>query len=1026
MPGPRPPEDTDLSAGPAEVDQEMEREGVTEEQLAKSNEPDFAAALDARQTAKEHSATAPAEYRAQEQEVLAKGRDEAEQVEGNQLAGMQGSKVAALAKVVGHKGEAKSQDEAKRAKVAADIQAIYDKTKTEVTGILTGLDGKVDSAFTSGEEAARKQFEDYVGAKMDAYKDDRYSGFFGGARWLKDKLFGMPDEVNVFYSQGRTGYLAAMDTVIGQVADIVGGELNAARLRIAQGRAEVRDYVTQLPTDLQKVGKDAEQKLDDQFDQLSSDVDNKQDALVDTLAQKYVQSRDALDSRIDELKAANRGLVAKALDAVVGVVKTILKLKDMLLNVLSKAADVIGDIITDPIGFLGRLVDGVKSGLTRFVDNIATHLQEGLMGWLFGALGEAGIQMPKTFDLAGIFELVMDVLGLTYRSIRGKVAKLLGEPIVEKMEQTVDVFKTLATKGVAGLWEWIKDKVGDFQEMVLGGIKNFIIERVIKGGITWLLSLLNPAAAFIKACKAIYDIVMFIVERGQAIMEFVNSILDSIGAIARGQIGIVADKVEGALAKALPLAISFLASLLGLGGISEKIREGIETVRKPIEKAVDFVVMGAVKGFRKLFGGAIGWVKGKYEKGKALVKDKATAAKDWGAGKVKGDQGPPHRARTTSPRSGTARIRRPPRRQGASEAVAREATDELMSLRERARPRHRGASRQRVAETSQHGDGAEGADQHAPRLRRGRARTRRTDIRVEFEVVIAARARPAPAGKDEAQGRPAEQDAQAAGWPTSPDHTTATFKDEPDDVETRDFGKHDVAQTTEPAEPCDLLDHDSGGPGSSRHDAIPRAAAPARPARRDRKRAPRARHARHRCRSSTTSGRAIASERQGRRRARQDRGASRASTGTSQTQRQPRRAPTTRLWVDELSSTEGGTRTSGRRHRARARPFTRRGDVQPLRGIHEARSSEPGHRFAGKLVDEDVLTEAKPPAGRLAIGDASTCLAAIKGWTSPAWRRQDRRRALQIAHLRVGAHGTRSVLLSRPAPRLGAWPRSDM
>ena len=36
-----------------------------------------------------------------------------------------------------------------------------------------------------------------MGAKMDAYKDDRYSGLFGGARWLKDKLFGMPDEVNV-------------------------------------------------------------------------------------------------------------------------------------------------------------------------------------------------------------------------------------------------------------------------------------------------------------------------------------------------------------------------------------------------------------------------------------------------------------------------------------------------------------------------------------------------------------------------------------------------------------------------------------------------------------------------------------------------------------------------------------------------------------------------------------------------------------------------------------------------------------
>jgi len=619
-----------------EVDQEMEREGVTEEQLANSNEPDFTSALDARQTAKEHSATAPGEYRAQEQDVLAKGRDEAEQVEDAQLAGMQGSKVAALAKVVGHKGEAKSQDEAKRTKVAADIQAIYEKTKTDVTGILTGLDGKVDSAFTSGEESARKQFEDYVGAKMDAYKDDRYSGWLGGARWLKDKLFGMPDEVNVFYSQGRAGYMTAMDVVIGQVADIVGGELNAARMRIAEGRAEVHDYVTQLPADLQKVGKDAEGKLDDQFDQLSSDVDNKQDALVDTLAQKYVQSRDALDSRIEDMKAANRGLVDKALDAVVGVVKTILKLKDMLLNVLAKAADVIGDIITDPIGFLGNLIGGIKDGLGRFVDNIATHLENGLMGWLFGALGDAGVKMPKSFDLAGIFELVMDVLGLTYRSIRGRVAKIVGEPVVAKMEQTVDVFKMLVTDGPAALWNWVKEKVGDFQDLVLGGIKDFIIERVIKGGITWLLSLLNPAAAFIKACKAIYDIVMFIVERGSQIMEFVNSVLDSIGAIARGQLSVAAEKVEGALAKALPLAISFLASLLGLGGITDKIREGIDKVRKPIEKAVDFVVMGAVKGFKKMFGGAVGWVKGKYEKGKQFVTDKATAAKEWGAGKVKG------------------------------------------------------------------------------------------------------------------------------------------------------------------------------------------------------------------------------------------------------------------------------------------------------------------------------------------------------------------------------------------------------
>ncbi len=285
---------------------------------------------------------------------------------------------------------------------------------------------------------------------MDAYKDDRYSGILGGAKWLKDKLMGMPSEVNTFYAEGKTKYLADMDAVIGKVADVVGGGLTAARARIAQGKAEIAKYVAQLPQDLQKVGKEAESKLDSQFEQLTADVDSKQSELVDTLARKYVESRDALDARIDEMKAANRGLVDKAIDAVAGVIKTIIQLKNMLLGVLAKAADVIGDIIADPIGFLGKLVDGIKAGLSRFVGNIATHLQEGLMGWLFGAIGRAGIQLPKSFDIAGIFDLVMQVLGLTYRQIRARVVKLVGEKVVARLEKTVDVFKVLVTEGVAG------------------------------------------------------------------------------------------------------------------------------------------------------------------------------------------------------------------------------------------------------------------------------------------------------------------------------------------------------------------------------------------------------------------------------------------------------------------------------------------------------------------------------------------------------------------------------------------------
>ena len=79
----------------------------------------------------------------------------------------------------------------------------------------------------------------------------------------------------------------------------------------------------------------------------------------------------------------------------------------------------------------------------------------------------------------------------------------------------------------------------------------------------------------------------------------------------------MANKVENALAKAIPVAIGFLASLLGLGDITEKIREIIEKIQKPVNAAIDWVIGKAVGLARKV---------GDLFKGK--TKDKDAAAKD--------------------------------------------------------------------------------------------------------------------------------------------------------------------------------------------------------------------------------------------------------------------------------------------------------------------------------------------------------------------------------------------------------------
>lgn len=641
MPSPKPAAETSLAHGPCELRSTIAEAGVTEEQLKKSNEPEFVAALEAKKEAEKHAAEAPKQYRAEEQAILAQARDEAGTTAAQQLDAVHGGRAGILARVAGNKAGTKSKDEAARAQVAARIEAIYKKTKDDVTQILDGLDVKVDAAFEKGEKTARDFFENDVQAQMTAYKRRRYSGARGKLRWLKDKFLGLPEEVNAFYQQGRRLYLERMDAVIGQIADIVGAELSRAKASIAAGREQVAAYVASLPRELKKVGLEAQERIGEQFDQLEQSVDAKQDELANGLAQRYVAARDALDQRITEMQEENKGLVDRAKDAIKGVVETILKLKDLLLGVLKKAAGVINQIIKDPIGFLSNLVGAIKQGLNQFVANIGKHLQAGLLSWLFGALGEAGIQLPERLDLKGILSLVLQLLGLTYENIRARAVRLVGEKVVARIEQVAEVFKVLIAEGPAGLWRFIQDKLADLKETVLEQIRDFVITKVITAGITWLIGLLNPASAFIKACKAIYDIIMFFIERGSQIMELVNSILDSIGAIAGGAIGAAAALVERSLAKALPVAIGFLASLLGLGGIGEKIRKIIETIQKPVNTAIDKLIGGVLKGAKKLFGGAAAkvkagaaWVREKAKKGAAWVRGKARAVGGWAKAKA--------------------------------------------------------------------------------------------------------------------------------------------------------------------------------------------------------------------------------------------------------------------------------------------------------------------------------------------------------------------------------------------------------
>ncbi|MGW1656628.1 hypothetical protein ACWCQD_29575, partial [Streptomyces atratus] len=208
----------------------------------------------------------------------------------------------------------------------------------------------------------------------------------------------------------------------------------------------------------------------------------------------------------------------------------------------------------------------------------------------------------QKFDLKGIIQLIASLLGLTWANIRARITrKGIPDQAMSAVEQSVPVAQTLAREGPAGAVKEITAEAGDLKATILEKLTSYLIPTVIIAGITWIISLLNPASAFIRAVKGIIDIVTFIVNQGAQIVEFVNAVLDSVIAIANGGTAGVPKMIETALAASVPLLIGFLASLLGIGSLANKVKSVFHAVAKPVNRAIDKIVGFIAKAGKKLW-----------------------------------------------------------------------------------------------------------------------------------------------------------------------------------------------------------------------------------------------------------------------------------------------------------------------------------------------------------------------------------------------------------------------------------------
>ncbi|MDH5571291.1 MAG: hypothetical protein OEY89_05970, partial [Gammaproteobacteria bacterium] len=277
---------------------------------------------------------------------------------------------------------------------------------------------------------------------------------------------------------------------------------------------------------------------------------------------------------------------------------------EQVLGVLRRAGDTINLIFSDPVAFGRNLINAVVQGFVQFKDNILSHLRTALLGWMFGTLAQAGIQMPETFDLKGLLSIALQILGLTYANLRRKLVRVIGERRVAFIETAVEFLTVIVRDGLMAAWQKILEYLGNLRDMVITAVRDWVVTRIVVAAVSRLATMFNPAGAIIQAVIAVYNTVMFLIERAQQIVAVVDSVFSSIGAIARGSISQAANFVEQTMGRVLPVIISFLARLIGLGGIANTIKGFIQNIQQRVDRVLTRVVNFIVQRARRLMSGA--------------------------------------------------------------------------------------------------------------------------------------------------------------------------------------------------------------------------------------------------------------------------------------------------------------------------------------------------------------------------------------------------------------------------------------
>ena len=279
---------------------------------------------------------------------------------------------------------------------------------------------------------------------------------------------------------------------------------------------------------------------------------------------------------------------------------------ELLASVIANTKAAITDIQRDPVGFLLNMMEALKAGFLGFFENIGKYLLDGLVAWLFRGLGQLGITLPTDYSLGSILDLIFQVLGLSIEHLWEKLAEHehIGPERVAMIRDAIDTLTGVWTfvqdvqrEGLSAVWSLIQDQLSAIWQTLLQTAMEWVMTQLITSGMIKLLSFLDPTfiMSVVNGCIALFNAVQAAIEYARDMLEILNLYVGTLAQVAAGNIAPGAEMIEAGLAAAIPMAIGFLAYLLGIDDVPKRIADIVLGIREAIDRAIDWLIEQALR-----------------------------------------------------------------------------------------------------------------------------------------------------------------------------------------------------------------------------------------------------------------------------------------------------------------------------------------------------------------------------------------------------------------------------------------------